>query len=661
MSGKLPRLPDPEGASDNDDDLPAPALRRLVAILIADVAGYTRLMERDDAGTLARLRDIRRRLIDPALRRHGGRLVKTGGDSLLVEFGSADAALRCAIEVQRAMRELNRDVAQDNRIEFRMGINVGDIIVDGDEIAGDGINVAARLETLSSPGAICISAAVHEQVHGDVGARFDDIGDQHVRNLMRPIRVFRVTVASTMADTATEGQPGAGVPRPMPGMRAARPFLRSVPPLLRWTAAAGMIAAVAASFWLLERTPPSALAAGPPPLSIAVMPFASPSGMAEDRTFAEGLAQDLTTGLGAWHPFSVTAHGVVVARLANGGDARALGRDVNVRYVVEGEVRRDGEAVDISAQLTDVASGRQVWRERLRYDSVQPSAGKPVPRVQLTRHVRIALLAAEVRRVGAQASATGPMELVLRGNSVELGAPGATAAREARALYAAALKVDAGFVPALVALASSYEDELEDTWTIDRSVAMTDLDRVTSRAVALDRTYSVPWTDRAVWLQWQGRWGEALSAAEQARVLDPSNRAGYLLHAWSLIRVGRPADALGLIDAARAMDPVDPGDTDHFACKAYLFLGRYGEAVAACERAATVVHGWINQLYLCAAYAMNGNAAQATASCNELRKEKPGYTIARYRDLHAASPPAFFDLVDRHLAPGLQRAGIPER
>ena len=607
MTGKLPRLPDAQDVSANDDHLPVPALRRLVAILIADVAGYTRLMERDDAGTLARLRDIRQRLIDPALRRHGGRVVKTGGDSMLVEFGSADAALRCAIEVQRAMRDLNRGAAEDDRIEFRMGINVGDIIVDGDEIAGDGINVAARLEALSSPGAICISGAVHEQVHGDVGARFDDIGDQQVRNLMRPIRVYRVTVGPTAAHAdPAAGPPGIGVSPSGPHTGGALTSLRAVPPRVRWIGAAATVGAVVLSLWLVERGGGPPAVAAPPPLSIAILPFAAPSGTAEDRAVAQALTQDLTTGLGAWHQASVTTHGMVVARLAGGGDARALGRDLNVRYVVEGDVRREGDALVISSQMMDVASGRQVWGERLRYDSVQPSAGKTVPRLQLTRRLHIALEAAEIQRVGAQPTATGPMELVLRGEAVERGTGGAQIVREARALYAAALKLDPGFEPALEALANSYDDELEDNEAVDRAATMNEMDRMTSRAIALDRMEAGAWISRASFLQWQGRFGEALSASEQARLLDPARRGSYLGHAWSLIRVGRPADALGSIDMARALDPLDPGSPDHFACKAYLLLGRYGEAVGACERAATVIHGWINQLYLCAAYAMNG-------------------------------------------------------
>ena len=170
--------------------------RKLAAILIADVVGFSRHMERDEAGAFARLQGIRERIIDPKIAEHGGRVVKTAGDGMLLEFGSADAALRCAIDVQRAMNADNQSKPSDERIDFRIGINLGDIIVDGTDIAGDGVNVAARLEALAEPGGICVSAAVREQVHGSLDVGFDDIGEQQVKNIARPIRVFRVTLES---------------------------------------------------------------------------------------------------------------------------------------------------------------------------------------------------------------------------------------------------------------------------------------------------------------------------------------------------------------------------------------------------------------------------------------------------------------------------------
>ncbi len=182
---------------------PSAVARRLAAILVADVVGFSRHMERDESGAFALLREIRESVVDPKVAEHGGRVVKTAGDGMLLEFSSADAALRCAIDVQRAMRVDNQMKSPDERIEFRIGINLGDIIVDGTDIAGDGVNVAARLEALAEPGGICVSAAVREQVHGSLDVGFEDIGEQQVKNIARPIRVFRVTLESGAATDST--------------------------------------------------------------------------------------------------------------------------------------------------------------------------------------------------------------------------------------------------------------------------------------------------------------------------------------------------------------------------------------------------------------------------------------------------------------------------
>src|SRR6202049_3611906 len=227
-----------------------PITRRLAAIVVADVVGFSRHMERDDAGTLSRRREIREQLIDPKISAYGGHVVKTAGDGMLVEFGSADAALRCAVDVQRAMAARNESLAADERIEFRIGINLGDIMVHGNDIAGDGVNVAARLEALAEPGGICVSSSVREQVHGNVDVGFDDIGEQHLKNIARPVRVHRILLG--------EG-PGGSAP----------PTGTSTPP-------------------------PLALPDRP---SIAVLPFHNMSGDPEQEYFADGMVEEIITAL----------------------------------------------------------------------------------------------------------------------------------------------------------------------------------------------------------------------------------------------------------------------------------------------------------------------------------------------------------------------------
>ena len=623
-----------------------PVTRRLAAIVIADVVGYTRLMERDDTGTFARLRTIRDEVVEPAIVSHDGRIVKTAGDGLLAEFPSALAALRAAEQIQREMATRNTGVAPEDRIDYRIGVNLGDIMVDGGDIVGDGVNVASRLESLAEPGGICVSGSVREQGHGQLPVTFVDFGEQQVKNIERPIRVFRVVAART-------GAAFVGAARSQTRRRALLAGGVVIVAIVGWLGA-----------WLLPKglhqvTPEES---GPPALSIAILPFAAPSGTLEDRQFAAGLTQDLTTGLGAWRWAAVAAHALVAGVQPKTADVRVLGRELNVRYILEGEVRRNESEYVVTAQLIEAASGRQVWSDRLRYESLVPAPGKAVPYIQLTRRLRSALARAEMHRVVEQSSSATAMDLVLRANAINYSADGRTGiSPNARALVADALNLVPDFVPALVSLAYWYGIDLEDNEAPDRAAEKKELDRLSSRAIALAPSDSEAWSARAEALQYLGRWEEATTAAERVVSLDPSDMWGPLSQAWILIQTGKPSEAFAPIDRARAIDPLEPTAPDHFACKAHLFLGRYGEAVAACERAAAERNGWLNHVYLCAAYAMNGDNAKAMASRDALLKVQPHFTINRYREMYAASPPAFFELVDRHLAPGLRKAGIPEK
>ena len=310
----------------------SPVTRKLAAILIADVVGFSRHMERDDAGSFARLRGIRERIVDPKIAEHGGRVVKTAGDGMLLEFGSADAALRCAIDVQRAMGADNRSKPSDERIEFRIGINLGDIIVDGNDIAGDGVNVAARLEALAKPGGICVSAAVREQVHGSLDVGFEDIGDQQVKNIMRPIRVFAIALDSASIDSSSMGHVASAAS----GMASSASAARRRLPLTKSTAvvaAAGIVGLVVTTLsilWWNSRN--SALP--PPAMSVAVMPMVAPTGDTAMAQRVESLTRDVASML----TLTSTAIRVVPVALTQTAEDRrdidAIARTLNVRYVV---------------------------------------------------------------------------------------------------------------------------------------------------------------------------------------------------------------------------------------------------------------------------------------------------------------------------------------
>jgi adenylate cyclase len=284
-----------------------PAVRRLAAILAADVAGYSRLMGADEEGTHERLKAHRRELIDPKISEHHGRIVKTTGDGMLVEFPSVVDAVRCAAEVQRAMIDREAGMPEDRRIRFRIGINLGDIIVEGDDIFGDGVNVAARLEALSDPGGLCISRMVRDQIRDKLAYPFEDLGEQSVKNIARPVRVYAL-------------RPEAVAALPAPSVSPA---------------------------------PPISQPAVVPRLSIVVLPFANLSNDPEQQYFADGITEDLTTDLSRIAYMFVISRNTAFTYREKRVDTKQIGRDLGVRYVLEGSVRRSGNQIRVNAQLID--------------------------------------------------------------------------------------------------------------------------------------------------------------------------------------------------------------------------------------------------------------------------------------------------------------------
>lgn len=437
----------------------------------------------------------------------------------------------------------------------------------------------------------------------------------------------------------------------------------------------GPIAAIAAfgavlsgllGYWSAYQTvekviAPSPRETAPPALSLAILPFATPSGSSGLQQFADALTQDLTTAMGQGRGIKVAANGLVANYKSGAVDIRTLGRSLNVRYVVEGEVRPIGDGMVVTAHLIDTDTGTQAWSDRLQYYSLQPAQGQPVPSVQLTKRLRSAVFAAEQRWAVEHPDARNPLNLVLRGDAISADPNGLAEMPKARALYQEALRLNPNLVPALAGLAYTYSTELEESAHPDRSVLLSEDDQISSRAIALDPTSIDAWFAREGALMFLGRWDEALVAADRITELDASNVGGLLQRAWILIQIGKPAEAVPYIEKALAVDPLAQNWPYHFMCKAQLFMGHYDEAVAACEKASGENNWWLQLVYLCAAYAQHGDSEKAATARDALLKRKPGYTVAQYRDTYQASPPAFFALVDRHLAAGLRKAGVPER
>jgi adenylate cyclase len=356
--------------------------RRLAAIVSADVVGYSILMGRDDSATLAGLKAHRRDLIDPKIAEYGGRIVKTTGDGLLLEFPSVVDAVRCAVDVQRGMAERNAAVPADRRIEFRIGINVGDIIIDDDDIFGDGVNVAARLQTLAEPGGICVSRVVRDQVLDKLSFAFEDLGAQEVKNIARPVEVYRVDLGSTALQTLS------------PGRRRWQRLTRALGRQWFATGVVGLallaiVASMLLPFWQSAPVPTS------PPLSVAILPFTTPKDSPAEEQFADALTQDLTTVLGRWRWAKVAGQRTMEGYKGNAIEARTVGRQAGFRYLLEGQVRSASNKLIVTTRLIDVDAGTDVWNDQLEFGAADKGNRQQVPLGQLEQHIRRGLYAAE--------------------------------------------------------------------------------------------------------------------------------------------------------------------------------------------------------------------------------------------------------------------------
>jgi adenylate cyclase len=624
--------------------------RRLAAIVSADVVGYSLLMGRDDSATLAGLKAHRRELIDPKIAEYGGRIVKTTGDGLLLEFPSVVDAVRCAVDVQRGMAERNAGVPPEQRIDLRIGINVGDIIIDGDDIFGDGVNVAARLQTLADPGGICVSRVVRDQVLDKLSFAFEDLGSQQVKNIARPVDAYRVDLGSGPLQTPS---------------RARRRWQR----LMRtrgWLSAGILALGVAGiAVWALPQFWKTAPLPAPPALSVAIVPLAAQHGDADASRFAESLTRNLMTGL----PRKRHRGRVLVVSSPSGVaganatiDVRDLGRSLNVRYVLEGDVLRGGDGNTVNLRLVNAATGEQVWSERDTLQDSDVSAESSARLRGLIGRLRTGLFGAETQRVMAQPqSSLSASELVSRAWAVWDKDQSLAGTIEARKLVDEALRLDPNLVPALTSRAMLINFEGDVDPNQDRDRIGREQDELTARAVNLDPTDPSAWRWRSVALEYLGRWDAALEASAKQINLDPYDGSAYLDRAWVMSMMGRPAEALALTDRGLAMDPTSVGSVMRIACEAHLLAGQAEEAIATCEKAVSLANYWLNDLFLAAAYANHGDKAKAAAAKANALRIVPGYTIAQLRAKRYSEHPEYLKLAEKYWYEGLRKAGFPEQ
>ena len=579
--------------------------RRLAAILAADVAGYSRLMGADEEATLAALKAIRRELSDPKVNEHHGRIVKTTGDGLLIEFSSVVDAVRCAVEVQRAMAERNTEVPEARRIEFRIGINLGDIILDDDDIYGDGVNIAARLEALAEPGGICVSRVVHDQVRDKLDVVFEDMGEQQVKNIARPVHIWRVRLGAKPAVSA-----------------------------------------------------PLALPDKP---SIAVLPFQNMSGDPEQEYFADGMVEEIITALSRIRWLFVIARNSSFTYKGKPVDVKQVARELGVRYILEGSVRKAGGRVRITAQLIDASTGAHLWADR--FDGSLEGVFELQDQVAsgVVGSIEPRLRQSEIERANRKLTESlDAYDLYLRALALR-DIHTDESVREAVSLLKRALAIDPNYAPAKALIGWHRVHQ-----TSHGRSPVSDTD--TAEAVALARQAleagkddpDTLWMAAATLTIFAGELTVAAAAIDRALTLNPNSAHAWMVRGVVSVNLGQPGPAIEACERAMRLSPLDRQRRNFTTgiARAHLVAGRYEEAADWAERTLRDEPGYraalVTKAIACAHLA---RMEEARAALSQQIEAQPGLTIARYRAFWSRvfSP----ELMEISLS-GLRKAGLPE-
>ena len=554
--------------------------RRLTAILAADVVGYSRLIEADESGTRAALRALHSEITDPHIAEHAGRIVSTAGDSILAEFASVVDAVQCAAEIQRAVADRNEGVPEEKRIQFRIGVNVGDIIVEGDDIHGDGVNVAARLEGLADPGGIFISGGAFDQVQNKLELGYENLGEQKVKNIAKPIQVYRVLLAPEAAGTLIT----AKVPRQIP---------------TRWVAAAAAVLAVViggGAIWnfAIRESLPSVEAASlermafplPDRPSLAVLPFDNLTGDAAQDYFVDGFVDDLITDLSKISTIFVVSRSSTFTYKGTPVKIKQVAEELGVRYVLEGSIRRAGGIIRVNAQLIDAVSGNHVWAEKFDGEAADIFALQDEINDKIVAGLSVTV-SAEQRKEAQRRETDSPeaweayrqgLKHIDRFTAVDNGL--------ANAFFKKAVDLDPNYGPAIGLLAATYMEAAQrpdpDWWrevgAETQKEALAAFESLLARA--LEHPTNFAYRLDARWAARQGEHDRALTQAQRAVDLAPYHYGALLELAGALIWAGRPEEGLRRTDEAIRLSPKGFG-TEWFRGLALFSLERYEEASAA--------------------------------------------------------------------------------
>jgi adenylate cyclase len=590
--------------------------RRLAGILALDVAEYSRLMGADEEGTHERLKAHLGQLVDPKIKEHRGRTVKSTGDGILAEFPSVIDAVRCAAEVQRGMIDRNAEQPADQRIEFRIGINLGDVIVEEYDIFGDGVNVAARLEALAQPGGICISGTVYDQIRDKLAHRFDDMGEQSVKNIARPVRVYALRPDAVAVLPRSNGAPLAAKPQP----------------------------------------------AAAPRLSIVVLPFTNLSNDADQQYFADGITEDLTTDLSRIADMLVISRNTAFTYRNKPVDTKQIGRELRVRYVLEGSVRRAENRVRVNAQLIDAETDTHLWAERLDGDAGDLFALQDEITSRIAVALDLELIAAEAIRPTEHPDA---VDYILQGRAAVSNPRSRGRYAEAISLFERALALDPQSVAAKSWLALTLANRVINQMTDRIAGDIARAQGLIGEALAESpRSATVHFAKGEV-LRAQKRYDEAIPEYETVLAFDRNSASALLALGHCKLMTGSIEELIPLVEQAIRLSPRDPqiAVMCYRIGEVHLLQSRTDKAISWLEKARSAnpelqyVHA-----FLASAYALKGETERAAAELAEARRlvGDDRYSTIAHLKVGYLGVPNIRALFEATFLVGLHKAAIPE-
>ncbi|HJY82096.1 MAG TPA: adenylate/guanylate cyclase domain-containing protein [Candidatus Binatia bacterium] len=664
--------------------------RKLAAILSADVQGYSRLMDEDEEGTLHTLQ-AHREVTDTLIHQHRGRIVGTAGDSVLAEFASVIDTVRCAVEIQQQLRVRNAELPEHRRMEFRIGINLGDVMVDGEQIYGDGVNVAARLQSLADAGGIFISGTVYDQVENKLPLAYEYLGEQAVKNITRPVRVWRVRIevpsprGALINQGPTEGQ-GEGAtgrarivtpPHPnLPPQGGKEPEKRRVGTAHRnWVVAAVasllLIAGTFLTVRYLSRPPvspqsstlvtqeaqPHALPLPDKP-SLVVLPFANMSEDPKQEYFSDGITEDLTSDLSKISSLFVISRNSAFTYKGKAVNVQEISKEFGVRYVLEGSVRKADSQVRITAQLIDATTGYHLWTER--YDRPMKDIFVLQDEIvqQIVANLRVEVPEAELERVQRIPTENlNAYDFNLRGMEALTRALLETnkeARAQAQQMFEKAIELDPQYAEAYAGLSFTYSLDWLYLWNPTPQV-LEHWSELARKAIALDPALPAPHRSLAWGYVYKRQHDQAIAEAERAVALDPNEADGYRALGNMLGWAGRPEEAIGLIEKAMRLNPRNRFPYLLNLGISYRWVGQYEKAIPPLRQASSLIPNALPVHWnLAVCYAELGRQEEAQAEAAEMLRVYPQFSVEAFRPFLPFKDPA---MLERELA-GLRKAWL---